>query len=122
MLFVFNEVKQLDGNAANLAVRWSKDHAFQLPDDSESLKNLETLASKLKLQDLYSECLWKACEGFDQLIELNRKYLRGEIESTPYHLGPIKTETVPLVQDLLQLHDRRLLTTNSQPFENQESF
>jgi hypothetical protein len=115
-------VKQLDSNAAKLAVRWSKEPCFQLPGDTETLRNLEILASKLQIQKLYSECLWKACEDFDQLIELNRKFLKGEIDSTPYHVGPIETETELLVQDLLQLHDYRLLTFNGQPFENQESF
>ena len=103
-------------------MRWSKEPGFQLPDDFETLKNLEILASKLHIQDLHTECLWKVCEDFDQLIELNRKFLKGDIKSTPYHLGPIDTETAPLVQDLLRLHDFKLLTFCSQPLENQESF
>ena len=62
------------------------------------------------------------CEDFDRLVELNRKYLEGDIETTPCHCGPIDDETAPLVDDLLKLHEFKLLTIGSQPLENKECF
>jgi hypothetical protein len=38
---------------------------------------------------------------------------------TPYYLGPLDDETIPLVKSLLKLHDFRLLTDGSQPYQHQ---
>jgi hypothetical protein len=59
---------------------------------------------------------WRTAKSFSDLCVLNRKFLRGEIEETPYHCGPIVEETIPLVESLLRLHDFQMLTHNSQPY------
>jgi hypothetical protein len=38
---------------------------------------------------------WNNSIGFTALLELNKKFLRGEISSSPYHYGPIEEETYP---------------------------
>jgi hypothetical protein len=68
------------------------------------------------------EELWEAATDFSHLWALNRKFLLGEIPETPYHAGPIDDETIPLVEGLLKLHDFRLLTDGSQPYEHQHAF
>ncbi|KAJ5144271.1 hypothetical protein N7476_004833 [Penicillium atrosanguineum] len=59
---------------------------------------------------------WNQSTGFTALLELNKKFLRGEISSSPYHYGPIEEETRSLVPSLLKLHERRILTWSSQPY------
>lgn len=46
-------------------------------------------------------------------------FLKKEIPETPYHIGPVEDETLPLIDGLLRLHDFRLLTDGSQPYEHQ---
>ena len=62
--------------------------------------------------------LWKAAKDFSEILDLNRKFLLGEIPETPYHGGPVADETLPLIGGLLELHDFRLLTDGSQPYEH----
>lgn len=61
---------------------------------------------------------WKAAKDFSEILNLNRKFLLGEISQTPYHGGPVDDETLPLIKGLLELHDFGLLTEDSQPFEH----
>ena len=82
---------------------------------------------------------WKNAGCWHELIDLNRAFLRGETDSTPYysaavsflralvaHQAPrgyirvltqlqIDDETIPLAEDLLMLHDFGFLTFESQP-------
>ena len=60
---------------------------------------------------------WETAETFPDLITLNRRYLQGDIPTTPYHCGPIEEETHQLVSGLLRLHDFGILTYQSQPYE-----
>jgi hypothetical protein len=59
---------------------------------------------------------WNNSTGFTALLELNKKFLRGEISSSPYHYGPIEEETHSLVPSLLKLHERQIFTWSSQPY------
>lgn len=52
---------------------------------------------------------------FQDLLELNKKFLKKEIPATFYNLGEIDDETIPLVPALLKLHDYGVLTIGSQP-------
>ncbi|KAI6831416.1 hypothetical protein KC340_g11711 [Hortaea werneckii] len=58
---------------------------------------------------------WKSAESFQELLDLNRKFLRGESKRSCYHRGPIFNETIALVPGLLRLHDYGMLTMESQP-------
>ncbi|RMY00723.1 hypothetical protein D0867_11644 [Hortaea werneckii] len=58
---------------------------------------------------------WKSAEYFQELLDLNRKFLRGESKRSCYHRGHIFNETIALVPGLLRLHDYGMLTMESQP-------
>lgn len=58
---------------------------------------------------------WQSAKTYADLIRANCAFLRGELSSTPYHLGPIDPETVPLVSNLLALHSYGILTYCGQP-------
>lgn len=55
--------------------------------------------------------------NFSHLRALNRKFLLVEFHETPYYCAPIDDETILLVEDLPKLHEFRLLTDGSQPYE-----
>ena len=59
---------------------------------------------------------WNHSTNFTALLELNKKFLRGEISSSPYHYGPIEEDTHSLVPSLLELHKRQIFTWSSQPY------
>ncbi|KAJ5704384.1 hypothetical protein N7536_000073 [Penicillium majusculum] len=59
---------------------------------------------------------WNNSTGFTALLELNKKFLRGSITSSPYHYGPIEEETLSLVPSLLKLHEWQIFTWSSQPY------
>jgi len=60
---------------------------------------------------------WDSIKHYKEAIELNRMFIRGEMLSTPYHLGPLDEESDSLREGLLRLHDYGLLTTGSQPHQ-----
>jgi len=55
-----------------------------------------------------------AVETYKELLEVNKKFIRGEIEETPYHFGPLEADSQTLKDDLLALHDKGILTVNGQ--------
>ncbi|KAI7167488.1 hypothetical protein KC352_g25574 [Hortaea werneckii] len=61
---------------------------------------------------------WKSAKSFQELLDLNRKFLRRESNRSCYHDGPIFDETIALVPGLLRLHDYGMLTVESQPSED----
>lgn len=64
---------------------------------------------------------WNTSTSFPALIELNKKFLQGEISSSPYWCGPIEDETSLLVPALLKLHDRQIFTFSSQPYARERT-
>ena len=54
---------------------------------------------------------------YTRVIQLHRRYIRGELYSTPFYGGLLDAETDSLREHLLRFHDFRLGTTSSQPFE-----
>ncbi|KAI7237593.1 hypothetical protein KC330_g3074 [Hortaea werneckii] len=61
---------------------------------------------------------WKSAKSFQELLDLNRKFLRSESKRSCYHRAPIFNETVALVPGLLRPHDYGMLTVESQPSED----
>ena len=59
---------------------------------------------------------WEKAQIFTDLLKLNIRFLRGEVDCTPYH-GPLDEETYNMIDGLLNLHDLRILTTGSQPWK-----
>jgi hypothetical protein len=55
-----------------------------------------------------------AVETYKELLEVNKKFIRGEIEETPYHFGPLEADSQTLKDDLLALHDKDIFTVNGQ--------
>lgn len=58
---------------------------------------------------------WSEAKSYEDLLDLNRAFLRGDREICAYHMGPVYFETMPSLPTLLRLHDFGILTTNSQP-------
>lgn len=53
---------------------------------------------------------WVNATSFQDLLELNKKYLRGESSSTPYYGGPVEEHTHSFIPHLLKLHERQIFT------------
>lgn len=66
----------------------------------------------------FREEIWRAARHFDDMLALNKKFIKGELEATPYYGGPLDDETKELIPGLLRLHDLRVFTFGSQPFEH----
>ncbi|RMZ23527.1 hypothetical protein D0859_12442 [Hortaea werneckii] len=64
------------------------------------------------------ELEWMSAKSFQELLDLNRKFLRCESKRSCYHRGPIFNETIALVPGLLRLHDYGMLTVESQPSQD----
>ncbi|KAM3424155.1 hypothetical protein BST61_g11302 [Cercospora zeina] len=69
------------------------------------------------LSRVVDEQLWSVAPDFHALCRLNCMFLRGQLEFTPYHSGPLLVETVPLVPALLELHEYGVFTYESNPYE-----
>jgi hypothetical protein len=53
---------------------------------------------------------------FEDLVNCNLMFLRGELDETPLHLSPLMEESKLIVSDLINLcKDHDVLTTTSQP-------
>jgi hypothetical protein len=50
-----------------------------------------------------------------ELIQANVQFLKGYLNRSPYHCGPIDTETLPMLEDLVELNELGCITINSQP-------
>lgn len=63
----------------------------------------------------HSMSKFETVQTYKQLLDTNIKFLKGEIEETPYHGGPVDTETLPLLEDLVMLNEKGFFTVSSQP-------
>ena len=59
--------------------------------------------------------LYREATTFKNLVCLNIAFLKGILNGTPYHHGPIDDETIPLLSQLIQLNKKGFLSTNGQP-------
>ena len=64
---------------------------------------------------IQSYTTWERCHSYADLLAANLAFLKGEIHDTPYHLGPICTETRPILENIKKINERGFLTTGSQP-------
>lgn len=76
---------------------------------------LARLAGNYSRRDKKVLAQWEEADSWERILELNRAYLVGEFEFTPYYAGRIHEETLPLVPGLLELHDFGFLPFSSQP-------
>lgn len=61
------------------------------------------------------ETLYREATTFKNLVCLNIAFLKGILTETPYHVGPIDNETIPLLSQLIQLNKKGFLSTSGQP-------
>ena len=60
---------------------------------------------------------WKRVKTFDDLVRVNATFVRGKLKLSPYSCGPLMPDSLPLVPNLLALHQFGLVTTNGQSNE-----
>lgn len=59
---------------------------------------------------------WKSARSFDDFRALNERFIEGNLDKTPYHLGPLIAESELIKEDLLALcQDAKVMTMSSQP-------
>jgi hypothetical protein len=58
---------------------------------------------------------WAQARTYAEVLDLNRRFLRGNLVYAPTHGGSIDEKILPLVPGLLEMHDYGFLTTNSHP-------
>src|SRR5690606_27389246 len=57
---------------------------------------------------------WNNLKTYDDVLRMNIKYLKGIINYTPYHLGPLDDSHKYLADNLITLHEYRIYTDNGQ--------
>jgi hypothetical protein len=57
---------------------------------------------------------WLGISTYKDLVDVNARFVRGELSSSPYHLGPLEPDSLPLVDNLLELHRRGIVTVEGQ--------
>ncbi len=58
---------------------------------------------------------YEQSKTFSDLCQANIRFLNGELDRSPWNYGPICTETYPILNELIEMNQRGLLTTDSQP-------
>lgn len=61
------------------------------------------------------KAVYRRIKTYKDLLKANVAFLRGKISETPYHLGPIDEETIPLVNDLVKINEAGFLSIEGQP-------
>jgi hypothetical protein len=59
--------------------------------------------------------IYEPITTFEELLETNIAFLQGEIGLTPYHLGPIASETQLILGNLIELNRKGFLSLEGQP-------
>jgi hypothetical protein len=59
--------------------------------------------------------IYKHVHTYDDLLETGKAFLQGKMSMSLTHLDKIDPETVPLVKNLVRLHDAGFYTLDSQP-------
>ena len=57
---------------------------------------------------------WSSVKKYEDLLDLNLKFIHGKINQTPYHCGPLVDPSPGLIKNLDQLHRYGLFTVNGQ--------
>ncbi len=59
--------------------------------------------------------IWENVDSYVELQELMMLFLDGKLETSPWHGDPVDEETVPLLQNLINIVMRGFVTVESQP-------
>ena len=87
-------------------IKMAEEQAQDLADESFQI---EARATTLR---------WESFSTFEQMLQENCNFLYGKTGQTFYYGGPVEKEMIPLVPDLVRLHERGFLTIGSQVAEN----
>ena len=58
--------------------------------------------------------IWDKIQTIEELFYCNVEFIKGNICGTPYHFGPLNIDSIPLINDLIKLHDYGFLSTGGQ--------
>jgi hypothetical protein len=62
---------------------------------------------------------FKKAKNFEDLVKCNVQFLKGKLDKTPYHLGPLADESDLIKDELIELSEKyNILTLESQPAIN----
>ena len=59
---------------------------------------------------------WKEAETFDDLLKIGIMFINGELDSTPFHGGPLVDADPSIVERLMELHRYKFFTIDGQDF------
>jgi transcription termination factor NusB len=96
---------------------------FELPDDIEIFSNYVDNEKHEESMEIFAEVLDPANEKykdtgmFERFKMLMIMFLKGEIYSNPFHLGPVDPETIPLLKNLILINEAGFVTLEGQPGE-----
>lgn len=82
---------------------------------SPAFGELDAYGIGLKGTNEQNRKIWGEPKSIQEVSELFVGYISGKVESLPWSENPINTEANVLIQDLINLNGRGLLTINSQP-------
>lgn len=85
-------------------------------EEREARRNQRRLIKESNLR------LWKNAQTWDEIIDLNRMFLRGMLPGTPYHNGALNPDSAAVSQELLLMHDYGFFTHNGQGFSHERGF
>ena len=58
---------------------------------------------------------FKDVQTYRDLQDVNILFLQGKLKKTPYHLGPVDEETIPLLENLITINDLGFISVMGQP-------
>lgn len=59
--------------------------------------------------------VFRSCNYYSQLIAANVMFLQGKLDRTPYHGGSVDEETLPLLDELIEINQLGFLSVCGQP-------
>jgi len=71
---------------------------------------------EIKVSRERAEATWKAATTYEELLRLNRAFLRGEINTIPTHGAPLSPDSASLITNLVRLLEYGAYTESCQPF------
>lgn len=96
---------------------------FELPDDIEIFSNYLDSKKHEESMEIFAEVLdptnekYKDVGMFARFQMLMVMFLKGELYSNPFHPGPVDSETIHLLKNLILVNEAGFVTTESQPGE-----
>jgi hypothetical protein len=80
----------------------------------ETIKDNIEKYGKSEDSNVYIPQIWRNIKTLEEFFYCNKEFIKGNIYGSCYHLGPLCEDSLPLVPDLIQLHDKGFLTTDGQ--------